>query len=52
MQTPLVLKESLRSFPDKAALLWNIIPSDLRKISNKKSFSSSIKTWIRENIPI
>ena len=52
LMTPLVQKKSLISFPDKAALVWNTIPGDLRQVTNKRSFSNSAKTWVKDNIPI
>ena len=39
-------------FTYTSAKLWNMLPDELRKISNQQSFKSKIKEWVVEsNIP-
>ena len=40
------------SFISRAVSSWNLIPGDLRQLSNENDFKSKLKLWVRENIEL
>lgn len=49
---PWVKKKKNQGFSTKGAKLWNLLPTQIKSLGRKKSFASSVKKWIIDNIPI
>ena len=41
-----------RSFKYRATSHWNLLPMEIRKAENIKTFKFKLKSWVSENIPI
>ncbi len=49
---PFTKKKKNEGFIHRGIKLWNMLPSSIKESSSKGSFSSRVKMWIRDNIPV
>ena len=52
LRLPKVKSRRHEGFIFKGTKLWNMFPSDLKNVQRKETFTTKIKDWIQEHIPI
>ena len=40
------------AFVYNSTIMWNLLPSDLRKVEKLETFKNKLKEWIKSNVPI
>ena len=46
------LKLSSERFLERASIIWNKVPLDLRNITSREVFKTRARRWVRENGPL
>ena len=45
-------KYIVNSFFHRAALLWNLLPGNMKMIENRNRYKSEVKSWILQNVKL